>query len=107
MIPLRLPVSQDDKPVTNIRAGNKAENYSQLPGHNVRVEGGEVLLFLNGYEEKVAKVHQLWETTHKNKPLSIAVRLGLDAAEVRRILGLETVDVDGFDGMAWSPEDNI
>jgi hypothetical protein len=92
--------------------GVKQELYVQRPGHDVRtttLENGacEIIELVEGYQEKVAEVHRLWSTTHKNRPLSIAVRLGLNASEVRRILDLPEAEECGFDNDCWDPTDGV
>lgn len=109
----RLRVSDDpkDKPLHPL-LGIKHEAYTQSPGHDIRsrvMPNGycEVVEIVDGYKKKVAEVHRLWNSTHRNRPFSIAVRLGLTAAAVRRILHLNPPDEDGFDGQTWNPEDSI
>lgn len=105
--------SQSKPPARNDpQTGIKKESYSQSPGHNVRsrtLPNGhcEVIQIVDGYEEKVTEARRLWATTHRNRPLSIAVRLGLEASAVRRILGLNEPEEDGFNGETWNPEDNL
>lgn len=45
------------------------------------------------------EIVRLWNTTHKNKPLSIAVRTGCDRRTVYRILGLPFPDDEEEDYM--------